>query len=362
MKHIDKYVLKRFLMTMAGTLFLLVVVLVLSELSTRSSSIMKAKADPKFFYEYLIFRIPRFISFSVPVSIMFSITFTITSFARTNELLAIIASGWSYYRAIAAALLGGVFLGLGLFAFNELIVGDAEHRSQQAWRRFRGQDTYAERVVHKTHIKSGRNFYYFHRYEPTKKRFNKLHVIRFRKDYTPFMEARAAGASYIAAKKDWELRKGSVRYFDESLNLVKEMKFKETFLGLPEKPELFQRETRHPDAMDLDYLTDFIPQQKEAGLNTLTYEILFQERFAIPFVSLVVLFIGALVGRRLKKASMAASLGITILVVLVYFVLQSLGKSFAKDGLVPVWTGVWFANILYTSLVILAFTRDRKLT
>jgi lipopolysaccharide export system permease protein len=352
MKILDKYFLKRFIFTFIGTIFLLVIVLILSELTTRMQSILQSKAPAIHFYKYLIYRIPRFISFTVPISIMFSVTYTISQFSRTNELMVIIASGWSYYRAIRAILVAGILITLVLFIFNETVVGDAENISQREWKAVRGQKTIDQKDILDLHLKLENTYYYFSVYKPHKKKFKDLHLIRFHDDLTPEFEIRAARAMWDNLESKWIFYKGEIRKFNDDLEVSQLKKFEKGDFGITDKPELFEKEIRHDDAADLKYLASIIPARKKAGLSVTRFKILWHERFAIPFVGIVVLFIGAIVGRKLKKSTVAISLGITILVVLLYFIIQSLGKSFAIDHLIPVWLGVWMASILYIFLVV----------
>ena len=255
MKIWDKYVLLRFLATFFATLFLLVIVITLSELTTRMNSIMTSKADPIHFYLYLIYRIPRFTSFAVPVALMFSITFTITQLSRTNELLAIMASGWSYLRTISSALIAGILLSLLLFVFNETLVANLEYQSQLEWKKVRGLQNINEKTILQMHIKGKDTFYYFQKFYPKKQKFKYIHFIRLRKDKTPLYEVRAKRAKWDKEKEDWAFYKGSVRKYNKNIDLVSENKFKKAYFKLKDKPKLFKVNNRHPDAMDLKYLS-----------------------------------------------------------------------------------------------------------
>ncbi|MDV4198080.1 LptF/LptG family permease, partial [Salmonella enterica subsp. enterica serovar 1,4,5,12:i:-] len=63
--------------------------------------------------------------------------------------------------------------------------------------------------------------------------------------------------------------------------------------------------------------------------------------FAMPLMSLVVVTLGALAGAITKRSAGVASLGLTIAVVLLYYILNSTAKTLAENGALPIWIGMW---------------------
>jgi lipopolysaccharide export system permease protein len=64
-------------------------------------------------------------------------------------------------------------------------------------------------------------------------------------------------------------------------------------------------------------------------------------------MSIIVVIIGAISGTFTKKSAGIASLGITIGIVLLYYILFSIGKSLAENGGIHPTIGVWFTPILF---------------
>ncbi len=68
-------------------------------------------------------------------------------------------------------------------------------------------------------------------------------------------------------------------------------------------------------------------------------------RVSLPFAALLMAAMAAPLGVLMRRGRRAAAFAVTILIVLFYYVLLSLGKAVAVDGLVPVSLGVWLPNI-----------------
>lgn len=67
-------------------------------------------------------------------------------------------------------------------------------------------------------------------------------------------------------------------------------------------------------------------------------------RLSLPFAALLMAAVAAPVGVLMRRGRRGAAFAVTILLVLVYYVLLSLGKALAADGFMPPWLGVWLPN------------------
>ncbi len=77
--------------------------------------------------------------------------------------------------------------------------------------------------------------------------------------------------------------------------------------------------------------------------------VLFHRKLAEPFANLTLLLV-ALPLSLLYAANRGVAFGLSLVVTLVWYVLFTLGQLFAQAGTVPVWLGVWSANIILASL------------
>ena len=79
--------------------------------------------------------------------------------------------------------------------------------------------------------------------------------------------------------------------------------------------------------------------------------------FAMPLMSFVVVALGALAGAITKRSAGVASLGLTIAVVLLYYILYSTMKTLAENGGLPIWFGIWFTPTLFISAAYILYRR-----
>jgi lipopolysaccharide export system permease protein len=69
--------------------------------------------------------------------------------------------------------------------------------------------------------------------------------------------------------------------------------------------------------------------------------------FAVPIMCLIVVIIGAIAGAYTTKSAGVMSLGISVGVVFLYYIMYSTGKSLGENGGIPPWVAVWSTSIFF---------------
>jgi LPS export ABC transporter permease LptG/LPS export ABC transporter permease LptF len=77
------------------------------------------------------------------------------------------------------------------------------------------------------------------------------------------------------------------------------------------------------------------------------YLIELHKRFAYPAACLVLMLIGIPLGISSRRGGKSAGFVVTIALVFIYYFLSSTGIALAREGKLPVFAGVWAANILF---------------
>jgi LPS export ABC transporter permease LptG/LPS export ABC transporter permease LptF len=88
-----------------------------------------------------------------------------------------------------------------------------------------------------------------------------------------------------------------------------------------------------------------------------TYLIELHKRFAYPAACLVLMLIGIPLGISSRRGGKSAGFVVTIALVFIYYFLSLTGVSLAREGKVPVFTGVWAANMLFAFFGLLLLRR-----
>lgn len=108
-----------------------------------------------------------------------------------------------------------------------------------------------------------------------------------------------------------------VNYVSQALNKAKNMKQEYEFRSLVMKEEL-KTIRRH--------------------------DIELQKKFTLSFACIIFFFIGAPLGAIIKKGGLGTPLIISVLLFIVYFIIDNAGYKMARDGKTDVWLGIWLSS------------------
>lgn len=80
------------------------------------------------------------------------------------------------------------------------------------------------------------------------------------------------------------------------------------------------------------------------------HDIELQRKFTLSFACLIFFFIGAPLGAIIKKGGLGTPMVISVLLFIVYFLIDNLGYKMARDGKIPVWEGMWLSSFVLLPL------------
>ncbi|MDE6467673.1 MAG: LptF/LptG family permease, partial [Muribaculaceae bacterium] len=75
------------------------------------------------------------------------------------------------------------------------------------------------------------------------------------------------------------------------------------------------------------------------------HDIEMQRKFTLSFACIVFFFIGAPLGAIIKKGGIGTPLVISVLLFIVYFIIDNMGYKMARDGKLEVWLGIWLSTL-----------------
>lgn len=352
-KLIDKYIFSEFIKTFLGTLILLTGIMLISQVMDNLRNFINSKQAPFHIGLFLIYSMPKMVIAVIPASLMFSVCFIVGQFNVNKELVSIMAAGVSFYRATLTIFLTGFLLSITVFFFSEYLVRPANSfANEELSIILKGIGTKKD-LVYQLNTKGKEGFYYIYWYDNERKMirggFNyiKLSSLNF-----PEMILSAQNASYSESTGLWTLEKVEEIQLDNKLDIKGYDVYEAKSYSLPEKPEYFQKPLKSTEQMNFVELTEAIQERKDKAKGYYDLEVERQTIFALPFMSILVVIIGAISGTFTKKSAGIASLGITIGIVLVYYILFSIGKSLAENGGIHPAIGVWATPFLFVLVCI----------
>ncbi|MCB1189796.1 MAG: LptF/LptG family permease [Leptospiraceae bacterium] len=348
---LDRYLFSEFIKTFLGTIVLLTGILIISSVMDNLKIFIASKEASYHIYLFLLYSIPKMVVWVIPSALMFAVCFVVGQFSSNKELVSIMAAGVSFYRTVRPLFLFGGLMWLFVLFSSEFVVRSLN--SLAAYEHsmiLKGVGTKTD-LVYQLHIKGKEGFYYVYWYDDTRKSvrggFNYVKINN--KNLADYVIS-AQNAVYDEKKKEWTLEKIEEIIFDESMNIKSFKKYEEKVYKFPEDGNYFKKPIKQIEEMNFAELTEEMSVRKGKGI---PYNDLAVERhsiFALPLMCLIVVIIGAIAGAYTKKSAGVASLGITIIVVLIYYIFYSAGRSLGENGVLPPSISVWSTSALFLGL------------
>ncbi len=76
------------------------------------------------------------------------------------------------------------------------------------------------------------------------------------------------------------------------------------------------------------------------------YKIAWHQKFSLSFACLIFFFIGAPLGAIIRKGGFGMPVVVSIFIFILYYIISLTGLKFAREGIIPVWEGMWASSFI----------------
>ncbi|MCE9501731.1 MAG: LptF/LptG family permease, partial [Leptospira sp.] len=157
-------------------------------------------------------------------------------------------------------------------------------------------------------------------------------------------------ARYNVEEKNWKLEKIEEINFTDTMEVESYNNIPEKIYNFPEAADYFAKPIKKVEEMNFFDITEEIRVRKAKGMSYNDLEVERHSIFAMPLMCVIVVLIGAIAGAFTKRSAGVASLGITIGVVLIYYIMASTGRSLGENGGIPAFAAVWSTSLFFLGI------------
>jgi len=305
----------------------------------------------------LIYSLPSFLVLSFPMAVLLSTLLSYGKLSANSELLALRSLGITTNRIIAPAIMISIFMTGLTFYFNDNLVPTSNKLAESTLRSGIGSSFNKQK---------GRNNVIFSRKgsriktnnKPTKKNTYLTHIFyasRFEnnilKEVTVLDFSRenikqilnANSAIFNKNNSSWVFIDGSI-VSTNSNGQTTSIKFKEYTYPFVEGPLDLAKVPKDASDMSLKEAIEAERIYKKIGdlKEIRKIQVRIQEKFTLPCACLVFGLIGSILGSKSNlRSSKSQGFGLSIILILVYYVISFLCSSFGVKGLLPPIIAAW---------------------
>ncbi|MFN3603911.1 MAG: LptF/LptG family permease [Leptonema sp. (in: bacteria)] len=367
MKLLDRYitgsVILSFFFSLIGLSLVFIFINLLELLKIESTQ------SKKILYLSLFYSIPQILVFVTPASIMFSVSYVISSMTYNREYMAIFSSGISFYRTLAGIFFFCILLSFFLIFFQNSIVVPYNRISQSYLKEYKKnlkKMSDPKDIIFQVNLK-GQNHYYFINYlDPDKKMISGgFSILEFKMQENleiPIVQIDAESARFIEGQK-WILQKVREMRFDENLKITKVNFYLEKEIRLPESIDFFMNPYKNPNELNLLELKKEIEFRKKYSLEATPYEIYYHTMLSFPFFNIIIGILGAITGNMgsLRGGSpFLRSLLLSTVAIFLYHLLLRLGINLGESGILPPFIAGWGPLFLFLIVPLYLIYKHKK--
>ena len=363
LKKLDKYIIKKYLVTFFYTIILISVVSVAMDVSERIGKFISNDLSFKeVALDYYAHFLPWLNGELWPLFAFLSVIFFSSRMARDSEIISMLSAGMNYTRILRPMIIGAVIVAsLHWVGENYVIPHSTYHLNE-----FKSK--YIKRSIKKVlsndiqfFISSDQKIYcrYFYKRDSSLRHFR---LEKFNADGELESMLKAERLFYQSDTDKWRAENYEMRSFDNlQEGLVIGGKEEELDTTLNIKPGDFIRHSKQMEIMSTPELHEYITYEKVRGLdNTKRFVIESYKRTSGPFTILILTLIGASIGTKKIRGGLGMHLALGVGIGAVYVVLSKFSETFASNLDVPPLIGVWIPNLLFLGVAIYLLKTTQK--
>ena len=304
--------------------------------------------------------VPKCISFALPVSFLFSVSFTLGIFYANNELFAIFGSGVSLHRLVVPFIALGLALSVGAFYFEDTVVIPTFKQKNDEFNLAVKQVTSLSQQRVTVTSPDQLVVYTADYYNDAQKRLTGLTVVV--RDANRELVERIDAASADWQQTRWVLRGSRIFTWDAATGILKDEQH-DTWDSplLSEPPETFRRLAQSVDQKNRADAERYVRLLRRAGLTDFYREALtdYYRKFSFAGTCLIVAFIASSLGSTFRKNILLMSLLSALVISVGFYVAQMVAAILAKNALIQPFAGAWGPFALFLVLGFMLFRTAR---
>lgn len=359
-KILDRYIVKKFLMTFLIALLFIILIVIIFDISEKIEKFVEHEVPLKtIIFDYYVNFIPYFINMFSPLFVFITVIFFTSRMAANSEIIAILSGGVSYHRMmvpymVSAALIALLSLGLNLFIIPRSNATRVDFETKYIDQHV---TKYKRNNVH-YQIAPGQFVYVqsFSAYNNTAYKFT-LETIE---DGRMISKLTAESAVWDSTLDGWHLRRYFIRDYGTGLeDKVRCGDQMDTVIAL--KLSDFYRNQKTVETLTQKDLNELIATQKMRGdSNVMFAQIEKNRRMTLPFSAFILTIMAVALTSRKKRGGIGLNLALGIGLAFLYILFLKFSEMFVFTGTMSAGLALWLPNFVYIIIAAFLYRRAPK--
>jgi lipopolysaccharide export system permease protein len=307
--------------------------------------------------QLLAYRMPYFLAFSFPMAMLLAALMTVGRLSDAQEITAMRTGGVSLARITVSVVAAGVLVAALTLNVNEWVVPAAEDRYREAFARLieEPRQSVQEEVLFRETQEGLESVYFARRFFSDQGLMEGVVVNQFERGRLQRV-IEAPEARYLDGQ--WVFAHGTLYLFTGPTTVA--TRFDRLVVALRRTPREIALPQREPSEMSIRELRSTIQVLRRSRQNTSRYATEVQSKFAVPASAALFALLAAPLGLRPHRGGTSIGFGLTIVVLVAYYIMLSLTLTLGQGGRLPPVLAAWLPDVVLAAVgIALVWMADR---
>ena len=352
LKIIDKYILKRYLVTFSVMLLMFIPIGIVIDVSEKVNKMIENKVPLNEVALYYVDFTIYFANLLFPIFLFLSIIWFTSKLANNTEIIAILSSGISFTRFLRPYIIGATLVSLFALLMGFFLVPKAS----EGFKNFRymylmgnGKKEMRENSDVYRQISDNEYIYVSDFNSVSGMAFN-FSLEKFKGDKLEY--------KISASRIKWNSKDSTYTMYDYKKRKVGELN--DTFIAQDKKDTIFNFDLEDltpvvyiAETLPFNELNKFIDKERARGSSNInTYLVVLYKKYSIPVSAFILTIIAVAVSSMKRRGGMGVNLAIGILLAFGFVFLDKIFGVLAEKSSAPPIIAVWIPNIVFGILAI----------
>jgi lipopolysaccharide export system permease protein len=359
MTILDRYIIKKFLITFFFAIFLLSAIAIVIDITEKIDDFISNQAPlHAIVFDYYLNFIPWIGLMLAPIFVFISVVYFTSRLTSNTEIICMLNGGVSFYRLLVPYMFTAVMLALLFGYYNHHLLPQSNKV------KIKFEENYASKKDQRTtdinyHFQIGKDtFIYTQSYNIDANSGFKFTMEEIKNKVQGYKFS-AENMQWDSVKRKWRLLTWNYRKNLGDHDQVR--KGNDTFMVLPITPKEYVKQDYDIETMTTKQLNKFIVDQKHKGNeNIKIYEVERYRRTAIPFSTIILTLIAVAMTTKRMRNGMGLYIVAGMLLSGAYVIIQQFSTVFATKGSLDPRMAVWVPNLIFGVIAVLLVMRAPK--
>ena len=358
MSIISRYLIRSFVGLFLFCIAAVVVLFVIVDLVENMDTFIDKGVPTPDVLRYYLYYIPFILVLIMPVATLLATVFSVSNMARSNEIIALKALGYSMYQMMGTlAVMGALVAVLAFFTSEVLVARTAEPKASL-------EEKYGFNKKHHVSLSKLRNLEIRHhgrlftlgRLNPKRQLATRIKIEDIENGR---IVSRMDADSMAYVNGQWIIWKGMSRRFigdSERLRVIDDS----VKVGLDFSPKELMRAQSKPEDMAYWELRRYVSLMRRSGAEVHAFLTELHLRISFPLASVIIVLFSLPMAYNRRKKSVAIGFGIALAITFVYFGMVKMGQSMGQNGSLHPLLAAWLGNGVMIAGSVVTLIKTRK--